>query len=113
MQTATIRTHQRITIATDLAFDVLVLDDGESVERLAIDLEQHTARLGWLPAPLAEVRGLCADLDLPMLGLDRDELVRVLAEHYGVEAHEPFDVELPHYSLTSDDVDSFAAMLGE
>ena len=110
---ATIRTHQRITIATDLAFDVLVLDDGESVERLAIDLEQHTARLGWLPAPLAEVRGLCADLDLPALGLDRDELVRVLVEHYGVEQHEPFDVELPHYSLTSDDVDSFAREHGE
>jgi len=113
MQTATIRTHERITIATDLAFDVLVLDDGVETERLALDLEQHTARLGWLPASLAEVRGLCADLDLPSLGLDRDELVRVLVEYYGVEAHEPFDAEVPCYSMSSDDVDSFAAMLGE
>lgn len=113
MQTATTRTHQRITIATDLAFDVLVLDDGVETERLTIDLEQHTARLGWLPAPLAEVRGLCADLDLPCLGLDRDELVRVLVEHYSVEQHEPFDAELPHYEMTDYDVDAFAAEHGE
>jgi len=113
MQTATIRTHQRITIATDLAFDVLVLDDGVETERLALDLEQHTARLGWLPASLAEVRGLCADLDLPSLGLDRDDLVRVLVEHYGVEMHEPFDAEVPEWRLDDDSIDAWAASLGE
>lgn len=113
MQTATTRTYQRITIATDLAFRVLVLDDGEQPERMALDLEQYTDRLGWLPAPADEVRGLCVDLDLPVLGIDRYDLVRVLVEHYGVEQHEPFDAELPHYSLSSDDVDDFARLCGE
>jgi hypothetical protein len=104
--------HHRI--GGDLAFWIQSYDRAEGEERYVIDIEQHDTRLGWIPAPMHEVRGLCIDLDLPWAGMDRLDLVAILAEHLGADdPREPLDWDPPHYEMTDYDVDVFAREHGE
>ena len=112
--TATNSTLLRHRIGGDLAFLVQVTDYPEGEDRLILDVEQNDARLGWIPAPLREIRGLCVDFDLPHLGLDRWELMRILAERLGTDdTRQPLDWDPPCYEMDDEGVDAWAASLGE
>ena len=114
MQTAIKQTTVHHYLTSAIAYRVLVIEHLGRDHRVMLDLDQW-GPLGWEPLPERDVRDWCCDLDLPVLGLDRDELVRVLADRHGVE--DPLEQlrcdDAPHYSLTSDDVDSFAREHGE
>ena len=115
MQTRPITTQHvvRALIGRTTSYRMLIVEHEGREYRYALDL-QHLTPTGWESMPERDVRDWCADCDLPVLGLDRDDLVRQLAERHGVEhPDEILDYEMPEYRMTSDDVDSFAEMLGE
>ena len=114
-RTATTTTihHHEITDHLRLVVSITVEDGREY--RTCLDAEYRTTLRGWRAAYESELAVGCIDLDVAHAGLDRDELIDALAERVGAlsEGHPLSDYEMPFYSMTSDDVDSFAASQGE
>jgi hypothetical protein len=113
-RTATTTTihHHEITDHLRLVVSITVEDEREY--RSCLDAEYFTLR-GWRAAYANELAVGCIDLDVAHAGLDRDELIDALAERVGaLDAGEPLsDYEMFVWRMTSDDVDSWAASLGE
>ncbi len=105
--------HHDITDHLRLLVQITVEDEREY--RSCLDAEYRTTLRGWRAAYASELIVGCIDLDVAHAGLDRDELVDALAERVGALSEgEPLsDYEMPVWRMTSDDVDSFAASLGE
>lgn len=114
-RTASVTTihHHEITDHLRLVVSITVEDGHEY--RSCLDAEYKTSLRGWRAAYANELVVGCLDLDVSHAGLDRDELIDALAERVGaLDEGEPLsDYEMPEWRMTSDDVDSWAASLGE
>ena len=105
--------HHEITDYLRLVVAISVEDGREY--RTCLDAEYRTTLRGWRAAYASELMCGCIDLDVAYEDLSRDEMIDALAERtHALDAGEPLtDWECPVYRMCDEDVDSFAAMLGE